>query len=161
MINLRTASLQDLELLNYWDTKRHVIESNGEEEWDWEKELIRTPSWRELLIAELQGEAIGFMQIIDPYLEETHYWGKVEPNKKAIDIWIGEEKNLNLGYGTIMMQLAIKKCFEDESTNGILVDPLKTNTKAQRFYERLGFEFVEERDFEETACLVYELKRKR
>lgn len=41
------------------------------------------------------------LQIIDPYEEETHYWGPIKKNKRAIDIWIGEEKNLNKGYGTI------------------------------------------------------------
>ena len=81
--------------------------------------------------------------------------------KKAIDIWIGEEQNLNKGYGTIMMKLAIDRCFKDTSIDGILIDPLKSNVKAQRFYQRLGFEFIEEREFDGTTCVVYELKRKR
>ena len=160
MIKLRPATIDDLELVEYWDTKQHVIDSDPDDEWNWKKELKRTPEWREQLIAELAGEPIGFIQIIDPYLEETHYWGKVEPDKRAIDIWIGEERNLNKGYGTIMMKLAIERCFRNESVDGILIDPLKSNLKAHRFYERLGFEFVEEREFDGTLCLVYELKRK-
>lgn len=160
MIKLRTASINDLELLKYWDTKQHVIDSDPDDEWNWEIELRQNPEWREQLVAELNGEPIGFLQIIDPYNEETHYWGEVEQNKRAIDIWIGEERNLNKGYGTIMMELAIQRCFLDPAVNGILIDPLKTNTKAHRFYERLGFEFIEEREFDETACYVYELKRK-
>jgi len=158
-LKLRTASIQDLDLLQYWDTKQHVIDCDPDDDWDWEKELNRNPEWRKQLIAEIDGEPIGFIQIIDPLLEESHYWGAVEPNKRAIDIWIGEEQNLNKGYGTKMMKLAIEKCFENELVNGILIDPLKSNTKAHRFYERLGFEFVEERDFDGTACIVYELKR--
>lgn len=158
-MKLRTASIQDLDLLQYWDTKQHVIDCDPDDDWDWEKELNRNPEWRKQLIAEIDGEPIGFIQIIDPLLEESHYWGAVEPNKRAIDIWIGEEQNLNKGYGTKMMKLAIEKCFENELVNGILIDPLKSNTKAHRFYERLGFEFVEERDFDGTACIVYELKR--
>ena len=160
MIKLRPATIDDLELVEYWDTKQHVIDSDPDDEWNWKKELKRTPEWREQLIAELAGEPIGFIQIIDPYLEETHYWGKVEPDKRAIDIWIGEERNLNKGYGTIMMKLAIERCFRNESVDGILIDPLKSNRKAHRFYERLGFEFVEEREFDGTLCFVYELKRK-
>ena len=158
-MKLRTASIQDLDLLQYWDTKQHVIDCDPDDDWDWEKELNRSPEWREQLIAEIDREPIGFIQIIDPLLEESHYWGAVEPNKRAIDIWIGEEHNLNKGYGTKMMKLAIDKCFKNELVNGILIDPLKSNTKAHRFYERLGFEFVEERDFDGTACIVYELKR--
>ena len=159
MIKLRPATINDLDLLQYWDTQQHVIDSDPDDDWQWEIELKRNPKWREQLVAELNGKAIGFIQIIDPYLEETHYWGKVTQHKRAIDIWIGEAKNLGKGYGTEMMQQAITKCFVDARVTSILIDPLKTNTKAHRFYERLGFEFVEERKFNDNACFVYELRR--
>ncbi|WP_375561064.1 GNAT family N-acetyltransferase [Bernardetia sp. OM2101] len=158
-MKLRIATIRDLNLVQYWDTKQHVIDCDPNEDWDWERELSRNPEWREQLIAELNGEPIGFIQIIDPLLEETQYWGKVEPNKRAIDIWIGEERNLNNGYGTKMMELAIQRCFENELVDGILIDPLKSNIKAQRFYERLGFEFIEERKFDGISCVIYELKK--
>ncbi len=160
MITLRPATLEDLELLKYWDTKQHVIDCDPDDEWNWEIELSRQPKWREQLVAELNKEPIGFLQIIDPYQEETHYWGQVEKNKRAIDIWIGEESNLNKGYGSIMMKQAIQRCFENPKVEGILIDPIKTNTKAHKFYKRLGFEFIEERKFNEVFCYVYELRRK-
>jgi aminoglycoside 6'-N-acetyltransferase len=160
MISLRPATINDLELLKFWDTKQHVIDSDPDDDWNWETELNRNPEWREQYVAERGGEPIGFLQIIDPYKEETHYWGKVDENKRAIDIWIGEEKNLNKGYGTEIMKLAIQKCFNHPDVTGILIDPLKTNTRAHRFYERLGFEFIEEREFYGSACYVYEMKRK-
>jgi aminoglycoside 6'-N-acetyltransferase len=160
VITLRTATIKDLDLLLQWDKKQHVIDCDPDDDWNWEAELARYPEWREQLVAELNGEPIGFIQIIDPYFEETHYWKNVEQNKRAIDIWIGEERNLNKGYGTKMMELAIERCFKDPQVNGILIDPLKSNTKAHRFYERLGFEFVEEREFNDVVCFVYELKRK-
>ncbi|MEQ9265992.1 MAG: GNAT family N-acetyltransferase [Balneolaceae bacterium] len=159
MIKLRLASIDDLELVKYWDTKQHVIDCDPDEEWNWESELNQNPEWREQLIAELNEEPIGFIQIIDPYLEETHYWKDVLPNKRAIDIWIGEETNLNKGYGTTMMELAIQRCFQNPKVDGILIDPLKSNVKAHRFYKRLGFEFIEERKFDDTMCYVFELKR--
>lgn len=159
MISLRPASPKDLELLLYWDTKQHVINADPDEDWDWEKELAFDPPWREQLIAELNGEPIGCIVIIDPYEEETYYWGEVPKNLRALDIWIGEEDNLGKGYGTLMMNLAIEKCFADPKVTKILIDPLKTNTKAHRFYERLGFEFVEERVFNGIDCFVYELIR--
>ncbi|MEL6390676.1 MAG: GNAT family N-acetyltransferase [Bacteroidota bacterium] len=156
---LRPATIDDLELVQYWDTKQHVIDSDPDDEWDWDKELRRDPIWRDQLIAEVSGEAIGFIQVIDPLLEETHYWGEIGANKRAIDIWIGEEANLNKGYGTTMMNMIIQQCFSNESINSILVDPLFTNRKAHRFYKRLGFAFVEKRVFNEVLCLVYELTR--
>ncbi|MCB9298421.1 MAG: GNAT family N-acetyltransferase [Lewinellaceae bacterium] len=161
MITLRPATISDVALLRYWDTKQHVIDCDPDGDWNWETELGRNPEWREQLVAELNGAPIGFVQIIDPFLEETHYWGDVAPNKRAIDIWIGEEVNLNKGYGTIMMELAIQECFQDPAVDGILIDPLKSNTQAHRFYERLGFEFLEERMFDADVCFVYELKRTR
>ncbi len=161
MIKLRPATIEDLDLVRYWDTKQHVIDCDTDDSWNWEVELKRDPEWREQLIAELNGEPIGFIQIIDPHLEETHYWGEIEHTKRAVDIWIGEERNLNQGYGTKMMELAIDKCFSDEAVNGIFIDPLKSNVKAQRFYKRLGFEFIEERELGGAPCMIYELKRKR
>jgi aminoglycoside 6'-N-acetyltransferase len=159
MITLRPATLNDLELVEYWETKQHVTDCDPDDDWNWKEELRRNPAWREQLVAELDGEPIGFLQIIDPFLEETHYWGDVEPSKRAIDIWLGEENNLNKGYGTTIMELAIERCFQDAEVDGILIDPLKSNVKAHRFYKRLGFEFIEERIFDETSCFIFELKR--
>ena len=159
MVRLRKASIADADLLSYWDTKTHVLESDPDDEWHWKEELPREVPWRQQLMAELNGRPIGFVQIIDPLEEESHYWGDVPAHKRAIDIWIGEESDLGKGYGTIMMQLAIDHCFEDDLISGILIDPLKSNTKAHRFYKRMGFEVVEEREFNGLPCLVMELKR--
>lgn len=153
MIELRQATINDLDLVKYWDTKQHIIDCDPDDEWNWEVELKRKPVWREQLVAELDGEPIGFIQIIDPTLEETKYWGEVEPNKKAIDIWIGEEQNLNKGYGTKMMELAIDRCFKDKSIDGILIDPLKSNLKALRFYERLGLNSLRKENLTEQCAL--------
>ena len=114
---------------------------------------------REMLIAELAGRPIAFTQFIDPHLEDSHYWGEVAPNIRAIDIWIGEADALGQGYGSQIMQLVIEKCFADAEVTSIIIDPLKTNVAAQRFYQRLGFEFVEERCFTDALCSVYELCR--
>jgi aminoglycoside 6'-N-acetyltransferase len=162
-IILRLATPLDEELLRYWDKQPHVIEARNsnpdEDDWNWTEELRRSPEWRELLIAEIEERPIGFMQIIDPAREETHYWGDVPLNLRAIDIWIGEERDLGKGYGTSMMRLALERCFALPHVTAILIDPLESNTRVHRFYERLGFSFVEKRLFDEDACLVYRLDR--
>lgn len=158
-IFLRPANIEDLDTLNFWDRQKHVIDSDPNDDWNWEIELVRNPFWRELLIAELNKEPLGFIQIIDPYYEETHYLGSVEKGIKAIDIWIGEENNLGKGYGTQMMNLAIERCFNNPGIKYILIDPLASNTKAHKFYERLGFVFLEERWFGEDFTYVYRLNR--
>ncbi|MFK7972604.1 MAG: GNAT family N-acetyltransferase [Bacteroidia bacterium] len=160
-IILRPGKLSDVPLLCYWDEKPHVIASGAaDEDWDWEKELAHDPVWREQLMSELDGRPIGFVQIIDPLLEETHYWGEVPPHLRAIDIWIGEEEDLGKGYGSEMMRQAFGRCFAPPEVEAILIDPLTRNTAAHRFYERLGFVFVENRDFYGDDCKVYRLSRK-
>lgn len=159
MINLRPATSADLELLRYWDEQPHVICSDPNDDWHWEVELNRTPDWREQLIAQIDDRPIGFMQIIDPALEDSHYWGDVAANLRAIDIWIGDANDLNKGYGTKMMQLALARCFSNPDVKAVLIDPLANNTRAHRFYERLGFQFVECRQFGEDDCFVYRLDR--
>lgn len=159
MIDLRPATCADLDLLRHWDEQPHVVESDPNDDWHWEVELNRTPDWREQLIAEIDASAIGFIQIIDPAREDSHYWGDVPANLRAIDIWIGEETDLGKGYGTKMMQLALTRCFADSAVTAVLIDPLANNTRAHRFYERCGFQFVELRRFGDDDCFVYRLNR--
>jgi aminoglycoside 6'-N-acetyltransferase len=159
LISLRSATSADLNLLQHWDEQPHVIDSDPDDDWHWETELDRTSEWREQLIAELNGRPIGFIQIIDPALEESHYWGDAPANLRAIDIWIGEATDLGKGYGTQMMQIALARCFADPLVTAVLIDPLSTNVRAHRFYQRLGFQVVDRRQFGESDCLVHCLKR--
>lgn len=161
-MNLRVANLDDLQLLRHWDEQPHVIAARGvdpNDDWHWEVELGRSPEWREYLIAEAEGRPVGFIQIIDPALEESRYWGDIAPGFRAIDIWIGDAADLGRGYGTEMMRLALARCFLDPEVSAILIDPLASNVRAHRFYERLGFRFVERRCFGEDDCFVYHLDR--
>ena len=159
-MHLRKATLADVELLQYWDTKPHVRASSGEDDWwDWPAELATDPGWRELLIAEAENRPIGVLQIIDPAEEETHYWGDTGPGLRAIDIWIGEEADLGRGLGTRMMTLALQRCFAADEVTAVLIDPLLKNTMAQKFYKKIGFEAVGPRVFEQDECLVMRIER--
>lgn len=158
-IQLRPATPDDLALLRHWDAQPHVIAADPNDDWAWEADLGHDPAWREQLIAERDGEPLGFVQIIDPAREETHYWGDVPSGLRALDIWIGEAHDLGKGYGTEMMWLALARCFDPPDVTAVLVDPLAENTRAHRFYERLGFRFVERRRFGEDDCFVYRLDR--
>ena len=156
---LRPAMPADVKLLRYWDQQSHIIAAKGHEGWGWEAELKKALDWQEQLIAEVDGHPIGFIQVIDPAREESRYWGNVPSGLRAVDIWIGEKRDLGKGYGTQIMQLALARCFADPTVTAMLVDLLATNTRAHRFYERLGFQFVERGRFGADECLVYLLDR--
>ncbi|WP_424927786.1 GNAT family N-acetyltransferase [Amaricoccus tamworthensis] len=157
-MRLRDATPADIPMLRHWDEQPHVMAS-GIEDWDWEEMLGNNPDWRDLLIAEVEGRPVGFLQIIDPEREDTHYWGDCGPGLRAIDIWIGEVTDTGRGIGTQMMRAAFDRCFSNPDVSAVLIDPLMTNTAAHRFYRRLGFKSLGERRFGDDDCLVFELTR--
>lgn len=160
VVSLRDANIADLPLLRHWDTQPHVIESDPNDDWEWETELLKNPSWREQLVAEVDGKPVGFVQIIDPAEEESHYWGDVSNDLRAIDIWIGEADYLGQGIGTAIMHLAIERCFLSSQVNAIIIDPLASNVRAHRFYQRLGFKPQARRLFGDDDTLVHRLERR-
>ena len=165
---LRPAKVADAPLLDSWDREPHVIACSSDTPglavaFDgivWAEELAAASDLSFHLIAEVDGRPIGAMQIIDPHLEPTHYWGEIEPNLRAMDIWIGPADALNRGYGTQMMTQAITDAFAEPKVTAIVIDPLNTNTRAHRFYRRLGFVEVGRQVFNDADdCLVMRLER--
>ncbi|MCG7858689.1 acetyltransferase [Flavihumibacter sediminis] len=159
MIHLRTATIDDCVTLEEWDKQQHVIDCDPDDDWNWDYELRRFPAWREQLIAESDGRPIGFVQIINPAQEESQYWGEISEGYRAIDIWIGKEHDLNKGYGAVMMKLALERCFAVPEVNTVLIDPLASNIRAIKFYERIGFVFIEDRRLGESDCKIYGINR--
>lgn len=159
-VGLRPATVADLDTLRRWDEAPHVVASDPNDDWHWDVELRRTPRWREQFVAELQGAPVGFVQVIDPREEDSHYWGdEVPPNLRAVDIWIGDARRLGRGYGTQVMRLVLARCFATAAVDAVIVDPLARNDRAHRFYERLGFRRVGPRRFGQDDCIVYRLER--
>lgn len=166
-IQLRRATHDDVRVLELWDLDPDVIAATTDDASierafggvDWLEEIDQDSEVSFHLIAELDGRPIGAMQVIDPHMEPTHYWGDIEPGLRALDIWIGMESDRGLGYGTQMMQLAHALCFADPSVTAIVIDPLATNTRAHAFYERLGYRAIGRRFFGDDDCLVMRLER--
>lgn len=166
-VRLRPATPDDAAILAAWDLEPHVIAcSTDDPEADvafggipWREELEDQSDISFYRIAEVAGRPIGVIQVCDPHREPTRYWGEIEPNLRAIDIWIGPKDALDRGYGTQMMTLALDDCFAAPEVTAILIDPLNTNIEAHRFYQRLGFEVVGQRMFDADDCLVHRLSR--
>jgi aminoglycoside 6'-N-acetyltransferase len=173
-IRLRHASQADAPLLVSLSEQPHVIAATSDDPLDepprdegyWLQELAGCiPGVSEYWIAEREdagGEwrPIGVMQMVDPHVEPTHYWGETEPNLRALDIWIGDANDLGKGYGEVMMRQACARCFDDPAVIAVIVDPLASNTRAQKFYERLGFRRTHSQTFDDhTECQIMRLSR--
>ena len=150
-----------------WDRQPHVIAATSDDpdepkafgDTSWPEELALVASDFQYFIAELDGRPIGALHICDPQTEATHYWGEIEPNLRAIDIWIGAAEDLGKGYGETMMRLAVQHCFSDAIVTAIVIDPLESNAQAHRFYQRLGFRPIERRMFDDDDCLIHRLTK--
>ena len=159
---LRDAAIADVPLLEEWLNRPHVMKAIGAvdtPEWDFREAIAL--ACIQPLIAELDGCPIGYVEILDAANDPDQYWGPVSSDIRALDIWIGDEANTGKGFGRCMMTAAIEKCFSEPEVDKILIDPLVNNPRAIRFYERLGFLFVEERTFDGIECAVMELTRAR
>jgi aminoglycoside 6'-N-acetyltransferase len=166
-VALRKATADDVRWLSIWDKDVGVIACTTDDPdatiafsgTDWAAEIAAQSDLSCYYIAEVDGHPIGAMQIIDPHLEPTHYWGEIAPNLRALDIWIGAAADRGRGYGREMMRLAHELCFADPRVTAIVIDPLASNERAHRFYERLGYRPLGRRLFGDDKCLVHELSR--
>jgi aminoglycoside 6'-N-acetyltransferase len=166
-VTLRKARIEDAAILSLWDRDEAVIASHGEEAqadeiWrdeEWADEIAADPPWRTILIGEEDGRPVGAIVDIDPALEETHYWGDCGPGLRAFDTWIGAAADRSRGIGAQMMSLALFRAFEDPSVQSVIIDPIETNRRAIRFYERCGFRALERRRFGHDDCLVMRIDR--
>jgi aminoglycoside 6'-N-acetyltransferase len=166
-LTLRRATQEDAAWLDLWDTDADVIACSSDDpnatiafaSTEWAEELAAQDEHSQYFIAELDGRPIGAMQICDPHMEASHYWGEIAPNLRAVDIWIGAPGDRGKGHGREMMRLALQRCFADRRVTGIVIDPLASNVRAHAFYRRLGFKPVGRRSFGGDDCLVHELTR--
>jgi aminoglycoside 6'-N-acetyltransferase len=165
-IELRLTRTEDIPTLQNWDQQDHVLFASGNDA----REQVDTNYWNHELslcdgkiyqyyIATLNQEPIASLLIIDPALEPTHYWGTIDEGYRAVDIWIGESKNLGKGYGTVIMGLILDICFENKDVKGVYIDPLAINLRAIKFYQKVGFEFVENKNFGGDNCDIYFISR--
>ena len=166
-IHLRPATVADAAMIAAWDREPHVIACSSDDHLlevafdgtDWTDELTDSAYELTYVIAEANGAPVGVMAVCDPHTEPSHYWGEIETGLRAIDIWIGPPEWLNRGVGTRMMSEMIDRCFAERGVHAIVIDPLNSNTRAIRFYQRLGFRPEGRRMFDQDDCLVHRLTR--
>lgn len=157
---LRRATFADAPMLDEWRRRPHVQAGYGAEAPpDWKEELSINEDWHDPVIAEIDGRPVGYAEIIDPAREASHYWGEIDDNLRAFDIFIADEADLGKGYGGEMMRLVLARCFAAPGVAAIIIDPLVSNTRAIRFYERFGFRHDGVQTFDDNECAVMRLTR--
>ena len=151
-INYRVANPDDAEQLSEWDKQPHMQAIIGNLDWwNWPEELANPGNWRLMLIAEIDGTAFGFLQLMYAGGDPHNFWPDLDDTHMAIDIWIGTPHLIGRGLGSHMMNHALSRCFEDKDVSTVWIDPHLKNERAIAFYQKHGFEpFAQRQDGEET-----------
>ena len=154
------ATSDDATMLSAWDEAPHMQTARGKSDWwNWTDELSQSDLWREMLIVKHKDLAFGFLQIMNAGKDPDNYWDGLDDTHMAIDMWIGEKAFLRRGFGSQMMQFALKRAFEDPRITTIWIDPLAQNLDAITFYQKHGFQPVETRFMDGDMLHIHAISR--
>lgn len=87
---------------------------------------------------------IGFIQFYYADKVGDNWWPEAKPGTVGIDQFIGEEKYINKGIGSVFIHLFIKKLFNNKKINKIITDVDPLNQRALRCYLKVGFKLDKE-----------------
>lgn len=138
---IRPATSDDLPRLRAWDNAGHVIAAFGAtDRFDWRKALIdHAGGASEILIGEAGGRPVGAVILTDLDRETPRRFRGIAPRRRAIDLWVGAEADLEQGYGKGMLRLALARSFADHRVRGVIGAPIARAIRARTFLYRQGF----------------------
>ena len=159
MILLRKFQKSDISLIMKWFKKDHVrqywysILTMSEKEIR-EKYLKRLNKENiEMFIIQKNAQDIGYIQTY--FLDNVENY-QIEGLSKGIDLFIGEEKFLNQGFGTLAIKRLLNNyVFDDECIINACIDPEVKNNRAIRVYEKIGFKHVKTAVDDISGLLTY------
>jgi aminoglycoside 6'-N-acetyltransferase len=95
-------------------------------------------------IIEVDGRPIGYIQYYPwrAYPEDAEAIGLRDPDAFGIDLFIGEPDLWGRGIGTRTIDLLALNLFDERDATQLTLDPLTTNARAIRSYEKAGFRKV-------------------
>jgi len=155
-LRLMQDDLQDYQLLSKWLTDPTVLEfyegrdnphplSRIVEEYS--PKLLRQEQVTPCFIL-YQTQPIGYLQyyhVTEADRDSYGGYGRDENSQLyAIDLFIGESRYWNQGIGTTVLSAALSYLFEDIRADRVLIDPLVSNVRAIRCYEKCGFTKVKQ-----------------
>ncbi|HYG73095.1 MAG TPA: GNAT family N-acetyltransferase [Actinomycetota bacterium] len=92
-------------------------------------------------VIELDARPIGYVQFYRwlDHPEDAARIGMTEPGAYGIDLFIGEPELWGRGLGTRTVELVVRHLVEERAAMLMTLDPLTTNARAIRAYEKAGF----------------------
>jgi AacA4 family aminoglycoside N(6')-acetyltransferase len=168
-IRFRPLALGDLAMLHDWLNRAHVVEWwGGDDERPTLEQTIAKYAPRVFaedrvspFIALLDARPIGYTQSYVAMKSGDGWWEDVtDPGVRGIDQFLCNAHELGQGLGTRMVSAFVDKLFEDARVTRIQTDPMPTNTRAIRCYEKAGFQRTREVDTPDgRALLMHRVRR--
>lgn len=113
-------------------------------------------------VAQLDGEAIGYIQSYQALGEGDGWWEEeADPGVHGIDQFLADGRKLGQGLGTRMVSAFVRKLLADRAVTKVQTDPDPANTRAIRCYAKAGFLAVREITTPDGPALLMEVTRGR
>ena len=135
--DFRQVTMEDLDLLNAWQSHPHVREWWSADE-PYDERDLNDPLVARWIVS-TNGNSFGFMQDYGLQGLERHHFAHLPEGTRGIDQFIGDPKMIGLGHGSAFIAQRMQALCE-RGVPVIATDPHPENTRAIAVYRKLGFE---------------------
>lgn len=153
---------KDFSLLLVWLRKPHVLEhwpnqlTDQEIRIKYQKHIAS--SWVFPFLVNLNSEPVAYIQSYQTWMEGNDWWPDQEKGTYGLDLYIGNEKLLNQGYGTRILRSFMQEFSTTHHVKKWVIDVDPKNQRAHRCYEKAGFRSLGIQPTPEGSALILELK---
>lgn len=165
IFEFRSLTERDLPLLFEWLNRPHVTEWwGGEASLDAVREeylpATRTPTDARPYLAYIDDRPIAYIQSYSAVDTGDGWWPDQHDRGVAgIDQFLAEPTDLGSGLGTALVKQFAAFLFSDPAVSRIQVDPVPSNLRAIRCYEKAGFQRQEIVTTPDGPALLMTLER--
>ena len=149
-ITFKEFAFEDVPLYYEWAEKKHVNEVwflEGYQPKEYILKKIEKNGIESPFVILIDEKPIGYIQYWDVHArdiiekDKRDYFTGSPAGTYGIDLFIGEEEYLGKGYGSKILRQFSQLLFEKYGALKLVVDPMASNKKAIRSYEKAGFNF--------------------
>jgi streptomycin 6-kinase/ubiquinone/menaquinone biosynthesis C-methylase UbiE/RimJ/RimL family protein N-acetyltransferase len=162
-IRFAPVESEHISLLMSWYKKPHVSEfwQETDNEDELKKKFLVDSETRGVspYIILIGDRPIGFIQCYEARKVGGGWWSKAKSGTFGIDQFIGEIDFMNKGWGAKIIRQFVKEQFENSDLTEIITDPVPTNTRAIRCYEKVGFHRLEEIVTPDGPAILMRIKK--